>query len=229
MYDSSHGSYVDISMLDVMQIFGRAGRPQYDSEGHGTIITSHDKLRYYLSMLTNQYPIESTFQKSLTDNMNAEIVSGTITTIEEAMEWLRYTYYYIRMRKNPLGYGLTPDRVNHDPTLLQFRQELVANAANELDRAKMVRYNTETGFLDPTDWGRTASHFYIKYDTVEKFNDALKDGTEQMDVSHLLGMIAKAQEFDQLKVNIKDDLFHFKLKFLIACRHATTRLRNWIH
>jgi hypothetical protein len=29
--------------------------------GHGTIITGHDKLSHYLSLLTNQFPIESNF------------------------------------------------------------------------------------------------------------------------------------------------------------------------
>jgi replicative superfamily II helicase len=31
-------------MLDVQQIFGRAGRPQFEDTGLGIIITSHDKL-----------------------------------------------------------------------------------------------------------------------------------------------------------------------------------------
>lgn len=31
MYDAKKGSFVDISMLDILQIFGRAGRPQFDS------------------------------------------------------------------------------------------------------------------------------------------------------------------------------------------------------
>jgi len=60
-------------VLDVMQIFGRAGRPQYDTFGHGTIITTHDKLAHYLSLLTQQNPIESQFVNSLTDNLNAEV------------------------------------------------------------------------------------------------------------------------------------------------------------
>lgn len=31
LYDAQKGSFVDISMLDVLQIFGRAGRPQFDT------------------------------------------------------------------------------------------------------------------------------------------------------------------------------------------------------
>ena len=44
------------------QIFGRAGRPQFDKSGEGIIITSHDKLAYYLRLLTSQLPIESQVQ-----------------------------------------------------------------------------------------------------------------------------------------------------------------------
>ena len=73
IYDAKKGSFVDLGVLDVMQIFGRAGRPQYDTLGHGTIVTTHDKLAHYLSLLTQQNPIESQFVNSLTDNLNAEV------------------------------------------------------------------------------------------------------------------------------------------------------------
>ena len=64
---------MDIGILDVLQIFGRAGRPQFDEFGEGTIITSHDKLSHYLSLLTRQQPIESQLVASLYDNLNAEV------------------------------------------------------------------------------------------------------------------------------------------------------------
>ena len=73
IYDAKKGSIVDLGILDVMQIFGRAGRPQYDTFGRGTIITLYDKLAHYLSLLTRQNPIESQFIQSLTDNLNAEV------------------------------------------------------------------------------------------------------------------------------------------------------------
>ena len=60
------------------------------------IITSHDKLAHYLSLLTNQFPIESNFVSQLSDNLNAEISLGTVTNTAEAVEWLSYTYLYIR-------------------------------------------------------------------------------------------------------------------------------------
>jgi len=33
LYDPERGGFVDLSILDVLQIFGRAGRPQYDNTG----------------------------------------------------------------------------------------------------------------------------------------------------------------------------------------------------
>jgi replicative superfamily II helicase len=94
-------------MLDVMQMFGRAGRPQFDTSGEGIIITQHQHLQTYLRLLNHQLPIESQFTASLADHLNAEIVLGTVTNIREAIEWLSYTYLYIRMLRNPLAYGMT--------------------------------------------------------------------------------------------------------------------------
>ena len=67
---------MDLGILDVLQIFGRAGRPQYDTYGHGVIITAHSKLAHYLSLLTRQQPIESQLTVGLTDNLNAEVRGG---------------------------------------------------------------------------------------------------------------------------------------------------------
>lgn len=197
IYNSKQGSFVDLGILDVLQIFGRAGRPQFDKSGSGTIITSHDKLNHYLSLLTNQFPIESNFIDCLADNLNAEVTLGTICNVDEAIEWLSYTYLFVRMRINPQVYGINYADVQEDPSLERKRRELIVASAMRLDKAQMIRFNKRTGDLNVTDLGRTASHYYIKYDTVEVFNEMLKP---VMTESEVLAMMSHAQEFEQLKV-----------------------------
>ena len=41
-------------MLDVLQMLGRAGRPQHDKKGEGVLLTSHAELQYYLSLMNQQ-------------------------------------------------------------------------------------------------------------------------------------------------------------------------------
>lgn len=217
IYDSKHGSFVDLDILDVMQIFGRAGRPQFDKEGHGTIITTHAKLNKYLSLLTCQFPIESNFHQNLVDNLNAEVSLGTVTSVAEAVEWLSYTYLFVRMRKNPQAYGIKYSALTDDSSLAGYRRELVIHAAQQLDKARMVRFEPRSESLDSTNLGRTASHFYIKHATMERFNELIEH--RALTEADVLAAVSHAQEFDQLQVR-EDELN--ELDFLLdeGCRVA---------
>ncbi|XP_045068949.1 activating signal cointegrator 1 complex subunit 3 [Coregonus clupeaformis] len=197
IYDAKRGTLVDLGILDVMQIFGRAGRPQFDKYGEGTIITAHDKLSHYLTLLTQQNPIESQFLETMADNLNAEVSLGTVTNVEEAVRWLSYTYLYIRMRANPLAYGINHKAYQMDPGLELYRKELVVMAARKLDKARMIRFEERTGYFASTDLGRTASHFYIKYNTMETFNELFNSQKTEADI---LSIVSKAEEFEQVKV-----------------------------
>uniref|UniRef100_A0A673MSU9 U5 small nuclear ribonucleoprotein 200 kDa helicase n=1 Tax=Sinocyclocheilus rhinocerous TaxID=307959 RepID=A0A673MSU9_9TELE len=197
IYDAKRGALVDLGILDVMQIFGRAGRPQFDKYGEGTIITTHDKLSHYLTLLTQQNPIESQFQQSLADNLNAEIALGTVTNVDEAVRWLSYTYLYVRMRANPLAYGISHKAYQMDPQLELYRKELVVESGRKLDKARMIRFDERTGYFASTDLGRTASHFYIKYNTIETFNELFNAQKTEADI---LSIVSKAEEFEQVKV-----------------------------
>ncbi|XP_052179855.1 DExH-box ATP-dependent RNA helicase DExH14 isoform X1 [Diospyros lotus] len=197
LYDPKAGGWRDLGMLDVMQIFGRAGRPQFDKSGEGIIITTHDKLAYYLRLLTSQLPIESQFISSLRDNLNAEVVLGTVTNVKEACAWLGYTYLFIRMKKNPLAYGIGWDEVIADPSLTLKQRALVADAARALDKAKMMRFDEKSGNFYCTELGRIASHFYIQYSSVETYNEMLR---RHMNDSEVIDMVAHSSEFENIVV-----------------------------
>lgn len=72
-----------MDMLDVQQIFGRAGRPQYDTSGHGIIITTMTNVSKYMGLMLSQVPIESQFLNGIPDNLNAEVcfVSSIFETL----------------------------------------------------------------------------------------------------------------------------------------------------
>ncbi len=70
VYSPEKGSWVELSPQDVLQMLGRAGRPQFDTYGEGIIITTQNEMQYYLSLLNQQLPIESQFVSRLVDNLN---------------------------------------------------------------------------------------------------------------------------------------------------------------
>mmetsp|Transcript_22044 Transcript_22044/g.47942 ORF Transcript_22044/g.47942 Transcript_22044/m.47942 type:complete len:2140 (-) Transcript_22044:37-6456(-) len=200
VYMAEKGTTVDLSILDVMQIFGRAGRPQFDTSGEATLITSHDAMARYLDKLVRATPIESNFIKQLADHMNAEVVGGTVTNIREAVEWIRYTYLHVRMCKNPLAYGINAIQHESDPTLRKRSNELVIEAAKLLDERKMVRYNPDSGNLAVTNLGRVASHFYIRNQSVHTFNEMLEKKRTSPTDADLLHVMCCADEFENVRV-----------------------------
>eukprot|EP01061_Rhynchopus_euleeides_P045577 TRINITY_DN8255_c1_g1_i1.p1 TRINITY_DN8255_c1_g1~~TRINITY_DN8255_c1_g1_i1.p1 ORF type:complete len:1912 (+),score=925.93 TRINITY_DN8255_c1_g1_i1:147-5882(+) len=203
VYAASKGGWSDISILDVMQIFGRAGRPQFDTSGEGIIMTSMDKLPFYIHAMSSTVPIESKLQNHLTDHLNAEVVLGSITSREEAYRWLKFTYLYIRMNKNPLAYGLKPDTISKDPGLRRSAMKLVEAAAESLDAAEMVRYEAHatTDNYSSVHVGRVAAHYYIQHETIRRWNEeGFERGTVIQDYGEALLLISKAAEFDQIRV-----------------------------
>eukprot|EP00047_Mylnosiga_fluctuans_P022270 m.116969 g.116969 ORF g.116969 m.116969 type:complete len:2124 (+) comp9197_c0_seq4:160-6531(+) len=192
IYSPEKSSWVELSPLDVLQMLGRAGRPQFDTRGEGVLITTHNELQYYLSLLNEQLPVESQFIGSLADNLNAEIVAGTVQNVKEAVQWLGYTYLYIRMMRNPTLYGVTKDDIVDDKFLEKRRADLIHSAASILDKASLIKYDRKNGNFQVTDLGRIASYYYCTHETMSNFNALLKPTLTEIE---LLRVFTKATEF----------------------------------
>ncbi|MCJ1313523.1 hypothetical protein MMC25_007202 [Agyrium rufum] len=196
LYSAQEGKFVDLGILDVLQIFGRAGRPQFQAAGIGFICTTHDKLPHYLAAVTQQQPIESKFSRKLVDNLNAEISLGTVTSIPEAVQWVGYSYLFVRMKQSPLTYGIEWAQVRDDPQLVQRRRELVINAARVLQKSQMIIFNETTEELRAKDVGRIASQYYVLQTSIEIFNVMMRPRASEADV---LKMISMSGEFDNIQ------------------------------
>jgi len=210
VYDPAKGRWAELSPLDVLQMLGRAGRPQYDTEGEGIILTQHSKLQYYLSLTNLQLPVESQLIKTLPDHLNAEVVLGTVQNLEEAAEWLSYTFLYIRMLRNPTLYGITNGmaEIKDDPTLKQRRLDLAHTAATILEKNQLIRYDRRSGAIQATPLGRVASQFYISHTSMAVYSRHMRPNMTDIE---LLRLFSLSGEFSHVTVREEEKMELVKL------------------
>ncbi|XP_061184302.1 U5 small nuclear ribonucleoprotein 200 kDa helicase-like isoform X1 [Saccostrea echinata] len=208
IYNPEKGRWVELSALDVMQMFGRAGRPQYDTKGEGIMITNHSELQYYLSLMNQQLPIESQFISRAADCLNAECVLGTVQSVKEAVDWLGYTYLYIRMLRAPALYGVSHDMLKDDPLLQQRRKDLIHTAAMTLDKNNLIKYDKKTGQIQSTELGRIASHYYCTNETIATYNQLLKPTLSEIELFRVFSL---SSEFKHIAVREEEKLELLKL------------------
>eukprot|EP00055_Hartaetosiga_balthica_P018407 m.134146 g.134146 ORF g.134146 m.134146 type:complete len:2176 (-) comp9519_c1_seq1:89-6616(-) len=203
VYSPEKGGWTELSFLDVLQMLGRAGRPQYQENGVGILITSHNELQFYLSLLNESLPVESQFIKKLADNLNAEVVAGTVQNLQDGVDWLSYTYLFVRMLNNPRLYGITEDELKADPTLERARANLIHTAALQLDKANLMKYDKRSGHFQVTDLGRIASHYYCDFKTISMYNNLMKPTLTDIE---LLRIFSRSTEFEFVRVREEEKL-----------------------
>ncbi|TBU04377.1 DEAD/DEAH box helicase [Hamiltosporidium magnivora] len=213
-YDSDRGSFTDLGILDILQIFGRAGRPQYDTYGEAFLFTSSDKLSFYLPQLKNQNLIESNFLKSTVDLLNAEISLGNVNNIEDAIKWIKGTFMYVRMLKNPICYGIT-QKEYEEGNILNCITEYIVLAAKKLKESKMIEISVSdsTNFINLYSWsfkstfyGRIASYFYISSETMKEW---LEKTDFLFDEESIIRLMLNAKEFSSVILR-QDEIFTLK-------------------
>lgn len=197
VFNSAKGENELLSALDVLQMFGRAGRAGFGSFtiGRAAIVTSADDLHYYLCVLNAQLPIESHLMKRVVDMLNAEIVLGHVESTMEGVRWLQRTYLYVRMKQAPELYGTR--RSESDPLLLHYLECLVHTCCEELRVANMVHYDPQTRRVSPTAYGRIASYYYISTASMNAFKDNLRPTMHDSDIFRVFAL---SSEFSQIAV-----------------------------
>ena len=186
LHDPLEGE-VDMSPLDVLQMLGRAGRPGYDDKGYAHVVCEGRDAEKYRRLLREGKEIESRLAAELDSHLNAEIALGTIRDLDDVMEWLQTTFYYVRAQSAPDQYrfgGKLRERVR------ETLQDLVASGFVETDDELRV---------EGTPLGRLASKFYLRLDTAEGFKTlADRAAEETLSDADVLEAVATAGEFDSV-------------------------------
>ena len=168
-------------ITDVLQMMGRAGRPQFDDHGVACILVHDVKKHFYKKFLYEPFPVESSLLDVLPDHINAEIVAGTIGTKQEALDYMTWTYFFRRLVQNPTYYGLEGvDETNVN----EFLTGIVDKALKVLNDSHCIELDQEDGrSIHATSLGRIASYYYLSHLTVANFSDTLNG---HMDLPEIL-------------------------------------------
>jgi pre-mRNA-splicing helicase BRR2 len=200
VFNGAKGQSELLSALDVLQMFGRAGRVGFGAAvGRATIITSPDDLHYYLSVLNQQLPIESQMMKRVVDMLNAEITLGHVESIEEGVQWLQRSYLYVRMRQVPEVYGIRPS--SSDPLLLHHLANIVHTACEELKASKMADYEARARRVSGTAYGRIASYCYITTTSMTAYLGLMSNAMQDVE---LFRVFAASSEFANIGVRAEE-------------------------
>lgn len=101
-----NGEYKEYPEASILQMIGRAGRPQFDTEAVAVIMTKATTRLRYEKMVEGTELIESNLHNHLKEHLNSEIALYTITDFKQALSWIQTTFLYIRAQKNPKYYKI---------------------------------------------------------------------------------------------------------------------------
>lgn len=200
-------SYVDTglqeySSLEVMQMIGRAGRPQFETEACAVILCLNDRVSKYEKMITGEEVLESSLHTNLTEHLNAEIGLRTIDSMLAARKWLSSTFLSIRLQRNPRYYNLSSEAVFLTPeeALVQWCERDL----NLLREANMIENDVT---LRCTEFGYAMARYCIKFETMKTFM-ALPAKAK---VSEILNALCQAVEFREFRLRQGDKGFYKEL------------------
>lgn len=156
------GGCKEYSDLEMMQMLGRAGRPQFDDTATAVILTRKDRVVHYERLISGTESLESCLHLNLIEHLNAEIGLGCVSDVPSAIKWLASTFLFVRLRRNPGHYKLQEGASQDDEdSLLRQICEKDFRLLRECELIEIDRVQT-------TPFGDAMARYYIRFQTMKK-------------------------------------------------------------
>ncbi|CUA67753.1 hypothetical protein RSOLAG22IIIB_03180 [Rhizoctonia solani] len=182
----------EYSSQDIMQMLGRAGRPQFDREGIAIVMCDKKLESKYKLLATGGSQLESTLHHNLTEHINSEIGLNTIKNVDSAKQWLRKTFLFRRIQKNAAHYKLDlPQAASWEACV----DALITKSISTLKETQLIKHG-ENGSLALTEFGEIMS-YYIRQSTMKLFIQFAHESSVAC-LRSVLTTISAAEEFKDL-------------------------------
>ncbi|KAI0112603.1 P-loop containing nucleoside triphosphate hydrolase protein [Nemania sp. FL0031] len=179
----------EYSDLEVMQMLGRAGRPQFDSNATAVIMTRLANTQRYKKLVSGEELLESTLHRNLLEHLNSEIGLGTIQDIPTAKKWIGGTFLSVRVRQAPSLYNL--ENI-HTGGADEQMEEWCERDVKLLQDHDLVTKHLP---LMCTEYGQAMSRYMIQFETMK----LLLSIPPAAGMEEMLTVICKAIEFKDFR------------------------------
>ncbi|KAI0133699.1 hypothetical protein BJ170DRAFT_729047 [Xylariales sp. AK1849] len=186
----------EYSDLEVMQMLGRAGRPQFDQSATAIIMTKRSMAQRYETMISGEEVLESKLHLNLIEHLNSEVGLGTIQDLVTAKTWIAGTFLSVRMRQAPEHYQ--PETSSGDTssqTCQSPEDKLQAWCERGIELLQQYSLITTTDPFKCTEYGTAMSRYMIQFETMK----LLLFIPSAPSLEELLISLSKAIEFKDLR------------------------------
>ncbi|EPE02414.1 dead deah box dna helicase [Ophiostoma piceae UAMH 11346] len=198
-----NGKFAEYDEFELMQMIGRAGRPQFDTSATAIILTRSENRDKYLNLESGRQTVESTLHLNLIEHLNSEIVLGTITSLATAIRWLNGTFLSVRLRENPTHYYQLGGATLESRTTEQQLEEICSVGIARLAEVGLLKYvdgddaeRTSNSKFQGTEYGGAMSTYMVRFETMVQ----IVSFKNKMSMEELLNAMCHATEFDDLRV-----------------------------
>ncbi|CAG8932589.1 unnamed protein product [Penicillium salamii] len=188
------GRCKEYSDLEMMQMLGRAGRPQFDDSATAVILTKKDRVAHYEKLVQGSESLESCLHLNLIDHLNAEIGLGNVCDVQSAVKWLAGTFLFVRLRRNPTHYNLKEGAKQEDED--EMLRQICEKDINMLRECGLI----ETESLCSTQAGEAMARYYIRFETMK----ALLSLKSKATLHETLNAISLASEFHEVRLKANE-------------------------
>lgn len=190
-----NGAVGEYDESTILQMIGRAGRPQFDKTGTAVIMTQEYNVEKYKKMVTGTEPIESHLADHLIEHLNSEIVLQTISSLPIAVEWIKSTFLYVRATKNPKYY-----KINSKENVEKKLEEMCCIGIDSLLKYDLVTKSDESGEILSTGSGKLMAKYYLNFETMKKF--LLIKGSESL--IQIFDFVTTCHEFKEFSIRTSE-------------------------
>jgi helicase len=207
-YDGTAGGMQPLSVLEVHQMMGRAGRPGRDPYGEAVLLAnSHDELdelfeRY---VWANPEPVQSKLaaEPALRTHILATIASGFASTREGLLEFLEATLYATQTDERGRLETVTDDVIEY----LERNDFLTREAARASEDPHGEQREPRGGddALTATNLGHTVSRLYLDPMSAAEIVDGLEAADERPNVLGLYHLVSRTPDMYELYLRSGED------------------------